>query len=359
MIAVSTLLKSCAMPPASWPIACIFWLWAKFSCSVRCSVVSSAKTMRARALVALRIGGGNEEARRARRLARRARRRPARCRPCRRWRRRSRRRARRGRARRRRRRSTVGSARRPASAPRARGARRRRWRAARAPSAPTEAIAIGVELKKRAKRTSAARKSSPASSPGARLSTSVREAPGSPALEKATRCSSRTGRNWPWRRLRSTSNRSVVTSPGRPETTLSSAAPSAGDDVGELELAGGELGDVVVEPVGQRRVDIDDRAVRLGGEEAGRRMVEIVDRVLQVLEEVLVALALARDVGDDPQRRAAPRDAFERPHADAIPAGRALAGQRRRHAQFLDARDCPRARPGRAGRPPPRLPARR
>ena len=32
MIAVSTLLKSCAMPPASWPIACIFWLCAKFSC---------------------------------------------------------------------------------------------------------------------------------------------------------------------------------------------------------------------------------------------------------------------------------------------------------------------------------------
>ena len=45
MIAVSTLLKSCAMPPASWPIACIFWLCAKFSCSVRCSVVSSAKTV--------------------------------------------------------------------------------------------------------------------------------------------------------------------------------------------------------------------------------------------------------------------------------------------------------------------------
>ena len=43
MIAVSTLLKSCATPPASWPIACIFWLCAKFSCRVRCSVVSSAK----------------------------------------------------------------------------------------------------------------------------------------------------------------------------------------------------------------------------------------------------------------------------------------------------------------------------
>ena len=43
MIAVSTLLKSCATPPASWPMACIFWLCTRFSCSVRCSVVSSAK----------------------------------------------------------------------------------------------------------------------------------------------------------------------------------------------------------------------------------------------------------------------------------------------------------------------------
>ena len=31
MIAVSTLLKSCATPPASWPIACIFCDCAKFS----------------------------------------------------------------------------------------------------------------------------------------------------------------------------------------------------------------------------------------------------------------------------------------------------------------------------------------
>ena len=43
MIAVSTLLKSCATPPASWPTACIFWAWAKLSRSVLCSVVSRAK----------------------------------------------------------------------------------------------------------------------------------------------------------------------------------------------------------------------------------------------------------------------------------------------------------------------------
>ena len=51
------------------------------------------------------------------------------------------------------------------------------------PSESTEAIAIGVELKKRAKRTSAARRSSAFSSPGARLITSVREGPGEPSLE--------------------------------------------------------------------------------------------------------------------------------------------------------------------------------
>ena len=44
------------------------------------------------------------------------------------------------------------------------------------------AMAMGVELKTRAKRTSAARKSSAGSSPGARLSTSVREAPGNAVL---------------------------------------------------------------------------------------------------------------------------------------------------------------------------------
>ena len=66
-----------------------------------------------------------------------------------------------------------------AGASRAKAALERRM----TPLASTEAIAIGVELKKRAKRTSAARRSSAFSSPGARLMTSVREAPGVPSLE--------------------------------------------------------------------------------------------------------------------------------------------------------------------------------
>ena len=36
MIAVRTLLKSWATPPASWPTACIFWLWANCCSSARC-----------------------------------------------------------------------------------------------------------------------------------------------------------------------------------------------------------------------------------------------------------------------------------------------------------------------------------
>ena len=65
------------------------------------------------------------------------------------------------------------------------------------PSPSISAIAIGVELKKRANLTSAARRFSPGSSPAVRLRTSVRLSPGWPSAEKATRCSRRAGRRWP------------------------------------------------------------------------------------------------------------------------------------------------------------------
>ena len=39
-IAVSRLLKSCATPPASWPMACIFWLWTNCASSVFSAVAS-------------------------------------------------------------------------------------------------------------------------------------------------------------------------------------------------------------------------------------------------------------------------------------------------------------------------------
>ncbi len=213
MIAVSTLLKSCATPPASWPMACIFCAWAKLSCSVRCSVVSSAKMLAAVLAVPLSSAETKNRADRSPApfearvdgrdvaLARRPRRHAP-----------------------------------PAGPPgRARHAGSRSVRAARCPRrrspnscakaalervitprASTDAMAIGVELKKRAKRTSAARRSSAGSSPGARLITRVRDEPGTPSCEKATRCSRRTGRLWPLRRLRSMSNCSVFTSPAHP-----------------------------------------------------------------------------------------------------------------------------------------------
>jgi hypothetical protein len=76
----------------------------------------------------------------------------------------------------------------------------------------------------------------------------------------------------------------------------------------------------MIEPIGERGVEINDIAVGLGGKEAGGRMVEIVDGVLQLLKHVLVPLELARHVGQRPHRHA--RFAFalaERVHADTQP----------------------------------------
>src|SRR5215831_5742479 len=67
------------------------------------------------------------------------------------------------------------------------------------PAESTAAIATGVELKMRAKRTSAARRSSPLMSPGARLITRERDGPGAPSLENATLCRMRAGSSRPCR----------------------------------------------------------------------------------------------------------------------------------------------------------------
>ena len=92
------------------------------------------------------------------------------------------------------------------------------------PALSTVAIAIGVDWKKRMKRTSAARCGS-AASPRARLSTSVREAPARPSAPKATLWNSRTGTERPPRVLKSRSNTSVFTSPGAAASVVSRAAP--------------------------------------------------------------------------------------------------------------------------------------
>ena len=228
MIAVSTLLKSCATPPASWPIACIFWPCAKFSCSVRCSVVSSAKTIALAPSSLAGIGGRDEKARRTRRGSRlRARRRAARSRPL-----PSRGLGDRGRAGRRDRARPPGSRIEglpsPPAAFSAAGARRAKAALGRssAPPASTAAMATGVELKMRANRTSAARRSSPlATSPGARLMTSERDGPGPPSLEKATLCRMRAGRTRPLARLEIDVERLRLHFARPPATMVVSIAP--------------------------------------------------------------------------------------------------------------------------------------
>ena len=74
----------------------------------------------------------------------------------------------------------------------------------------------------------------------------------------------------------------------------------AGDDFRKRRVAGREARKVDAQPFGKRRVDIGDAPLLVGGEEPGRRMVEMVDRLLQVEEEALLLGPLARDVGDLP-----------------------------------------------------------
>ena len=245
MIAVSTLLKSCAMPPASWPIACIFWLWAKFSCSVALLGGVEREDDRARASSPL-CGSAAETKKRAERggspssaastgamsplpsLAAASAARSAA------W----------------SRSATPAIDRGPRFAgPRlqrraARAARRRRWTRSTPPSASTDAIAIGVELKKRGE----------AHFGGAQILAGVaRPAP----VERPACATGRAGRRW--RRRRGAAAAPAGSWPlaalevdvellgrhlaGAAGDDAEQRRAVGGDDVGEFELAGGELGE--------------------------------------------------------------------------------------------------------------------
>ena len=325
MIAVSTLLKSCATPPASWPIACIFWLCTRFSCSVRCSVVSSAK------MVALAPSSSAGSAAETKRRAERAAPAPssdtssgaisplpwaaasidalnaARSRSA--------------------TRSKIDS--RPLAASLLGAAWASRANAAlgrnTAPAASTAAIATGVELKMRANRTSAARRSSPLMSPGARLITSERDGPGAPSPEKATLWRMRAGKQPALARLEvdvELLRRHFARAAGHHGEHR---AAVSGDDVVDLEPADAELGEIVVEPAGEGGVHMRDRAVGLGGKKACGRVVEIVDRVLEILEEGFVPVVVAGLVRNRPHHQPVPGDALERANANAVPGDLALA----------------------------------
>ena len=288
MIAVSTLLKSCAMPPASWPIACIFWLCDEILLQRALLGGVEREDGRARAFVAVGIGGRrDEEPRRARRLAPSSATSTGAMSPLPAPPRRSLRARRRGRARRRRRRSTAALRPASASAPPARGARRRRWR--------RSTRAVGVDRSDRhRRRVEEAREAhlrgaqvlGLGSSPGARLMHQRARGAGravageGDAVQDARPAEAAAAALEVDVELLASSLR-----PAGRRRWLISAAPSPATMSASLSPPDAELGEIIVEPAGERRVHIGDRAVGLGGKKAGRRVVEIVDRVLQILEE--------------------------------------------------------------------------
>jgi hypothetical protein len=72
-------------------------------------------------------------------------------------------------------------------------------------------------------------------------------------------------------------------------------------------------------------------------------VVEIIDRVLQLLEHAFVPLAVLGDVADGPERRGPAAGAGDRPHPQAVPAELTAAAERRAEPQLLG-RGAPLAR---------------
>ena len=130
------------------------------------------------------------------------------------------------------------------------------------------------------------------------------------------------------------------------------------DHVGHRQRADVKLREVVVEPLRERRVEMEDRAVGVGRKKAGWRVVEIVDGALQILKKRLVARPLARDVGNRPQH---PRVGLfaQRREPHAIPRGAGAARQAADSAAIPRCRSGARGRLARAGTPTRKLRATR
>ncbi len=131
----------------------------------------------------------------------------------------------------------------------------------------------------------------------------------------------------PPRMRRSMSKTSVLTSPGAGANRRQQRGAVARHDVGQLQAARPDFRQIVVQPVGQRRVDVGDVACGVDREEAARRVVEVFDRVLQFLEHILLAFAVAGDVGNRPHRVFGLALALaERPNPHPQPAAMAAVG---------------------------------
>ena len=97
----------------------------------------------------------------------------------------------------------------------------------------------------------------------------------------------------------------------------------AGDNIGELERADADLRQILIEPGRQRGVEINDVAGAIDREEAGRRVVEIIDGVLEFLEHVFLAgrarASRRRSTTPSSARRAGSRPAAARACAASAP----------------------------------------
>ena len=176
------------------------------------------------------------------------------------------------------------------------------------------------------KRISAARCGSVPSS-RARLSTSVREAPGVPSAPISELV------KHPHRQRAPAAGAQIEIehfgldlARRRPQRRQQSGAV-AGDEIGDLQAAGADLGQILIEPIGERGVEIDNVAFVIDREESGRRVIEIVDGVLQFLKDIFLVRALARHIGQRPDRQPAVAAAVaERPDAKPQPARRPAFG---------------------------------
>jgi hypothetical protein len=60
----------------------------------------------------------------------------------------------------------------------------------------------------------------------------------------------------------------------------------------------------MIKPSSKGRIQIADVAFGIDGEEPGRSVIEIVDRMMELMENVLLMLALMRHISDCPHGQA-------------------------------------------------------
>lgn len=169
----------------------------------------------------------------------------------------------------------------------------------------TLAIAMGVELKKRVNLTSAARNSAEASSPWVRFRTIVLDGPPTPPLLAETRCMKRTGSAFPDDVDRSRSKTEFRVDPGSALTARTSAMPSPATMSWRRRPPGTKPArSMPSQPASC--VQICDAASLIRRKEAGRRLIEMIDRLLQVEEKAFLFFALMGNVGKFPGRQRLP-----------------------------------------------------